>query len=89
MKMPEVNQAWLALIGAILGGSGLKVIEYWLNKSKTKDDTATDFRNELRTDIKDLREELRKTEEELEKWRLKYYQLMDEYIKFKLGQNDS
>ena len=84
--MPGINQAWLALIGALLGGSGLKVIEYWLNKSKTNDDTATDFRNELRTDIKELRVELAKTEEELDKWRVKYYALMDEFIKYKAGQ---
>jgi hypothetical protein len=86
--MPEINQAWLALIGALLGGSGLKVIEHWLNRSKTKDDSATDFRNELRTDIKDLRAELARTEEELDKWRVKYYALMDEFIKFKAGQQD-
>jgi uncharacterized damage-inducible protein DinB len=87
--MPEINQAWLALIGALLGGSGLKVIEHWLSRSKVKDDTATDFRNELRTDIKELREELRKAEEEIDKWRVKYYALMDEFIKFKLGESDS
>jgi lysophospholipase L1-like esterase len=85
--MPDINQAWLALIGALLGGSGLKVIEHWLNRSKTKDDTATDFRNELRTDIKDLREELRKAEEELDKWRVKYYALMDEFIKYKMNED--
>lgn len=84
--MPEINQAWLALIGALLGGSGLKVIEHWLNRSKGKDDTATDFRNELRTDIKDLRAELARTEDELDKWRVKYYALMDEFIKYKAGQ---
>lgn len=87
--MPEINQAWLALIGALLGGSGLKVIEHWLNRSKSKDNTATDFRNELRTDIKDLRAELAKTEAELDQWRVKYYALMDEFIKFKLGKNGS
>jgi len=86
LKMPEINQAWLALVGALLGGSGLKVIEHWLNRSKSKDNTATDFRNELRSDIKELRLELAKTEEELDKWRVKYYALMDEFIKYKLGQ---
>jgi hypothetical protein len=81
--MPEINQAWIALIGALLGGSGLKVIEHWLNRSKTKDDSATNFRNELRSDIKELRLELAKTEEELDNWRVKYYALMEEFIKYK------
>lgn len=90
--MPEVNQAWLALIGALLGGSGLKVIEYWLNRTKTKDDTATQFRNELRGEVKNLREEVYrineakdKVEAEVDQWRMKYYELMDEYMKFKQG----
>jgi hypothetical protein len=87
--MPEINQAWLALVGALLGGSGLKVIEHWLNRSKTKDDSATDFRNELRSDIKELRLELAKTEEELDRWRVKYYALMDEFIKYKMGQGEN
>lgn len=84
--MPDlggISEAWLALIGALLGGSGLKVIEHWLNKSKVKDDAATSFRKELREEVTLLREELRKAETELDLWRDKYYSLMDEYSKFK------
>jgi predicted nuclease with TOPRIM domain len=83
MPMPEISASWLALIGALLGGSGLKVIEYWLNKSKVKDDSATSFRKELREEVTSLREELRKAEAELDAWRDKYYKLMDEYSQFK------
>lgn len=82
--MPEINQAWLALIGALLGGSGLKVIEHWLNRSKIKEDTAAQMRTELRDEIKNLREELRSVEDELDKWRGKYYELMDEFMKAKV-----
>lgn len=78
-----VSQAWLALIGAILGGSGLKVIEHWLNKSKVQNDEATSYRKELRDEVTSLREELRKVEKELDEWRDKYYVLMDEFSKFK------
>lgn len=84
--MPDlggISQAWLALIGALLGGSGLKVIEHWLNKSKVKDDSATSFRKELREEVTSLREELRKAEKELDEWRDKYYALVDEYSRFK------
>lgn len=81
--MPEVSQAWLALIGAILGGSGLKFIEHYLSRPKIKDDSATAFRNELREEVKNLREELRKTENELDDWRTKYYALVDDYSKAK------
>lgn len=81
--MPEISQAWLALIGAVLGGSGLKIIEYWLSRSKVKEDSATQMRVELREEIKELREELRTVEDELDKWRGKYYELMDEFMKAK------
>lgn len=81
--MPEISQAWLALLGALLGGSGLKVIEYWLNRSRVRDDSATQMRTELREEIKGLREELRTVEDELDKWRGKYYELMDEFMKAK------
>lgn len=84
--MPDLNgvsQAWLALIGAIVGGSGLKVIEHWLNKSKVKDDSAASFRKELRDEVTSLREELRKAEAGLDSWRDKYYALMDEFSAFK------
>lgn len=81
--MPEISQAWLALLGALLGGSGLKVIEYWLNRSKVREDAAAQMRTELRDEIKGLREELRTVEDELDKWRGKYYELMDEFMKAK------
>ncbi|WMI33553.1 hypothetical protein SEA_KENREY_186 [Streptomyces phage Kenrey] len=81
--MPEISQAWLALLGALLGGSGLKFIEHWLNRSKVKEDAAAQMRTELRDEIKVLREELRTVEDELDKWRGKYYELMDEFMKAK------
>ena len=81
--MPEISQAWLALLGAVLGGSGLKFIEHWLNRSKVRDDAAAQMRVELRDEIKVLREELRTVEDELDKWRGKYYELMDEFMKAK------
>lgn len=87
--MPEISQAWLALIGALLGGSGLKFIEHYLNRPKIKDDAATTFRNELREEVKNLREELRKTEAELDTWRQKYYALLDEFSAAKLDRDQA
>lgn len=78
--MSNINQAWLALIGALLGGSGLKVIEYWLNRSKNKDEAAATFRNELRQDVTALREELHRTEQERDSWRDRYYDLLQDSI---------
>jgi regulator of replication initiation timing len=87
--VPEISQAWLALIGALLGGSGLKFIEHYLNRPKVKDDAAQAFRNELREEVKNLREELRKTETELDNWRQKYYALLDEFSKAKIDRDNA
>ncbi len=81
--MPEISQAWLALLGALLGGSGLKFVEYWLSRSKVREDAAAQMRTELRYEIKGLREELRTVEDEMDKWRGKYYELMDEFMRAK------
>jgi len=81
--LPDINQAWLAMFAALLGGSGLKIIEYWLNRSKSRDDSALAMRTELREEVRSLREELRHVEEQLDLWRGKYYELMDEFMKAK------
>jgi hypothetical protein len=79
----DVNQGWMALAGAIFGGAGLQIIKSWLGRPKERHDDETEFRVELREDIKTLRLELRKVEAELDVWREKYYSLMDEFVKFK------
>lgn len=87
--MPEISQAWLALIGALLGGSGLKFIEHYLSRPKVKEDAASAFRAELREEVKNLREELRKTEADLDEWRTKYYALLDEFSKAKIDRDNA
>lgn len=87
--MPEISQAWLALIGALLGGSGLKFIEHWLGRSKTKDDTATSMRTELREDLKATRLELDKAEEEVDEWRGKYYLVVEAYQNLRTDLNQA
>lgn len=81
--MPEITTAWIALIGTVLGGVGLKFVEHWLSRSKVRDDTAAQLRNELRTEIQGLKQELNNVESDLDKWRGKYYELMDNFIKVK------
>lgn len=88
-KLPELSQAWLALIGAILGGSGLKVIEHWLNRTKVKEDSATSLRAELREDLKATREELDKAEEEADEWRAKYYIMLDAWQNLRADLNQT
>lgn len=81
--MPELTPTWIALFGTLMGGVGLKIVEHWLNRSKVRDDAATQIRTELRTEIQSLKQELSEAESDLDKWRGKYYELMDQFIKVK------
>ena len=77
------HEGWFALAGALMGGSGLKIIEAWLRRPKDAADELTEFRQELRQEIKDLRVELARVEAELDNWKGKYYALADEFRQFK------
>lgn len=78
--MPSIDPAWIALIGTLCGGIGLKVAEHWLGKNKVKVDAATQMRDELRFEITAQREEIKDLETDVEKWRSDYYDLRDKYI---------
>lgn len=77
------TEIWVAIIGALSGTAVLKVIEWWINKGRVKDDTATQFRRELREDVSTLRADLEKTNEDLDKWKEKYYGLLEQFIRLK------
>lgn len=81
--MPELTPTWIALFGTLMGGVGLKVVEHWLSRSKVRDDAAMQIRSELRTEIQSLKQELNNAEADLDKWRGKYYELMDQFIRVK------
>ena len=88
------NPVVLALLGTLFGSAGLKVIEHWLSRAKTREDSASRLRDELRleierkskdfaTDIDRLRGELSETEKQLDSLREKYWQLMEENFQIK------
>lgn len=79
------NPGFIALMGTIFGGAGLKVIESWLGKAKERATEASTMREELRKEIDSLRVLLDKADVEekrleslIEDWRSKYYDLRDE-----------
>jgi hypothetical protein len=81
----DVMEAWLALAGTVFGGVGLKVIESFLGRNKSKDDNAYRFRDELRAEILVLRSEADKVRDEadalrdeIDEWRGKYYELVSD-----------
>jgi archaellum component FlaC len=74
-----LDPAWIALIGTLCGGIGLKLMEHWLGKSKLKIDEATKLRDELRIEINNQKEEIKELEKEVDRWRTEYYDLRDKY----------
>ena len=66
----------IALIAALFGGVGLKIIETLLNKSHSKNDLQTQMRSELRRDVMSLKDELEDIDNSLDRWKKKYYALI-------------
>lgn len=71
----------VALVGTIMGGVGLKLVEWFLGRNKIKVDDATTIRNELRLEIMALRKENSELEADVVKWREKYFQNYELLIK--------
>lgn len=69
-------EAWMALIGVVFGGAGLKVIESIMSRDKDKADIATQFREELRSEVSGLRDELHILDDRLNKSRNMYYTIL-------------
>lgn len=79
--MPNIDGAWLALIGTLFGGAGLKVIEAYLGRTRAKQDQGASIREELRLELTGLRQEIAnakveeiRLEKEVDTWRNMYYE---------------
>lgn len=78
-----MSDAALALIGALAGGSVLKIVEFWLNRGKVAQEQNKAIRDELRRDMDALKAELTKVEADLDSWREKYWELREEFSAYK------
>lgn len=75
-----LDPAYIALIGTLCGGIGLKVAEHYLGKNNRRSDDASRIRDELRIEITNLREDRKSLEGELEELRERYYALYEKFI---------
>lgn len=75
-----MDPAWIALLGTLCGGIGLKVAEHYLGRGKLKIDAATAIRDELRQGLSLERNENAALEKDRDKWRDAYYDLRDRHI---------
>ena len=89
--MNNIQTILTAALSAITGGSFLKFLEVWLSRSKQKTESDRAFRDELRANAEgfkkqatDLKDELKDVELELDKWKLKYWDIYMAYSQFKL-----
>lgn len=80
--MPGNSLPWDVIVPA---GASIAVVflGHALSKAKRNEDSNLQLRTELREEVRTLRGELRTVEDELDKWRGKYYELMDEFMKAK------
>lgn len=85
--MTDYATPLLVLAGTVFSGVGLEVVRRLLGRAKEKDDTATEFRKELRGELSTIKAELDNVEKELDEWKGKYYALLQQYIEVK-GQLD-
>lgn len=69
----ELTEPVFALIAAVFGGAGLKVIESLFKRAGERADIASQIRSELRQEVLDLRETVHDIDERLESWRRQYY----------------
>lgn len=83
-----MSDAWVILLGTLFGGAGLKIVEFIISRNKDKESQSRQFRDELRDEIKSLRDQLALAKEEearlemeIETWRGRYYDLRDIYSK--------
>lgn len=79
----SIPAAWLALIGALLGGTGLKLIEHYLSRPSRDAKTAAELRAELRQDLSNIRAELKSCQAESDKYQDRYWALVEENAQLK------
>lgn len=71
-----IDPTWIAMLGTVCGGVGLKISEKWLNHAKDKRDDRKEFREE----IKELQDRLDNVEDDLAEWRGKYYAAQEQIL---------
>lgn len=84
--MIDISPTWVALLGTVFGGVGLKVVESRLAKKTKQMDIQANFQltlerqiETLKKDIINMRVEVDSTEKEMDEWREKYWKLMEEF----------
>jgi chromosome segregation ATPase len=78
-----MNEAVIATVGVLFGGAGLKIIEHYLNRSKQITTDERQWRDEMRGDLSGLKGEVASLRTEVDTWRQKYYDLLNDHLQLK------
>jgi hypothetical protein len=78
--MGEFPDWVVALFGTLFGGAGLKLLEWFISKREREFQEYARIRDEQRKEIELLRTESRLKQEDSDRWREKYYALLNEHI---------
>lgn len=76
----EIFEASAAVLAALFGGLGVKLLEKLMSKKSEAFTEATQLREELRTEKAILRAEADEWKDEADKWREKYYDAVEENL---------
>lgn len=79
-----MTDAQYALLGALFGGTGLKVlgdlVGKWIKRGHEAFDEQVVLRKELRDEVQALREEISELRDQVDQWKQRYYTLLQEYV---------
>lgn len=70
---------WVAVTSALLSGVLVKVVDRVYAKTERRFDDAVAIRHELREEVRALHAELKAIQEELDRWKDRYYDLASRY----------
>lgn len=72
----DAIKAVLTVLGAVLGGIGVKYYDYRMSKNKVDQDDNVLFVKELRDELKEYRTMIKEKDKELNELREKFYNLL-------------
>jgi chromosome segregation ATPase len=78
MKDLLTNPGFIALMGTLFGGAGLKIVENWLNKAKNRAAEEAAAREEFKDEIEALKLEIIRINTLLDEWKTKYYEVREQ-----------
>lgn len=82
--MLGLDPAWIALIGTIVATIGVKFLERWLGTKDRNTADAAQIRSELKIQLQETRDEINRLEQEIDSWRVKYYEVLEQLVAKKI-----